>query len=180
MCLPISFNTFKIKEENKITTKERGGGWRKETTLSIMMTEMPICRNVATMVLILDGNSEIGAHVRSNLCYLSCLKHLIRSRIDTNRIFSPIFFFTTSVRNLFWVTIWYKYHGLVSKDHQSAYHCRSSCLCSSFLITPLNSNYFIFDNPGVAFCMSEKSCPTKIYYINGWRLLGQTGDDWLN
>ena len=29
------------------------------------------------MVLTLDGNSEIGAHVRSNLCYLICLRHLI-------------------------------------------------------------------------------------------------------
>ena len=31
-----------------------------------------------TMVLILDGNPEIGAHVRSNLCYLICLRHLIK------------------------------------------------------------------------------------------------------
>ena len=29
-----------------------------------------------SMVLILDDNSEIGAHVRSNLCYLICLKGL--------------------------------------------------------------------------------------------------------
>ena len=27
-----------------------------------------------------DGNSEIGAHVGSNLCHLICLKHLINSR----------------------------------------------------------------------------------------------------
>ena len=39
------------------------------------------------MVLILDGNSEIGSHVRSNLCCLICLRHLIRSRTLTNRIF---------------------------------------------------------------------------------------------
>ena len=31
------------------------------------------------MVLILDSNSEIGAHVRSNLGYLTCLRHLISS-----------------------------------------------------------------------------------------------------
>ena len=31
------------------------------------------------MVLILDGNLKIGAHVRSNLCYLICLRHLTRS-----------------------------------------------------------------------------------------------------
>ena len=41
-----------------------------------------------TMMLVLDGNKEIGAHVRSNLCYL------IRSRAVTNLIFlfkRPIF-----------------------------------------------------------------------------------------
>ena len=32
------------------------------------------------MVLILDGNSEKGAHVRSNLCNLISLRLLIRSR----------------------------------------------------------------------------------------------------
>ena len=37
----------------------------------------------------LDGNLEIGAQVRSNLCDLIFLTHLIRSRADTNRIFSP-------------------------------------------------------------------------------------------
>ena len=40
------------------------------------------------MVLISDGNLEIGAHVRSNICYLICLRNLIRSRAVTN-----IFFF---------------------------------------------------------------------------------------
>ena len=29
-------------------------------------------------VLILDGNSEVGVYVRSKLCYLICLRHLIR------------------------------------------------------------------------------------------------------
>ena len=32
------------------------------------------------MVLILDGDSEIAAHVRSNLCYVICLGHLIKSK----------------------------------------------------------------------------------------------------
>ena len=40
------------------------------------------CDRSGSMVLILDGNSEIGAHVRSDLCYL------IRWRAVTNRIFS--------------------------------------------------------------------------------------------
>ena len=37
------------------------------------------------MVLILNFNSVIGAHVRSTICYLICLRHLIRSRTVTNR-----------------------------------------------------------------------------------------------
>ena len=36
---------------------------------------------------ILDDNSEIGAYVRSNLCYLICLRHLIRSRAVKNQVF---------------------------------------------------------------------------------------------
>ena len=32
------------------------------------------------VVLIFDGNLEIGAHVRSILCYLICLRHLIREQ----------------------------------------------------------------------------------------------------
>ena len=45
------------------------------------------------VLLILDGNSEKAAHVRSNFCYLICLKHLIRPKAVTNRIAcSPIFF----------------------------------------------------------------------------------------
>ena len=39
------------------------------------------------MVLILNGNSEIGTHVRSNFCELICLRHLIISRAVMNWIF---------------------------------------------------------------------------------------------
>ena len=39
---------------------------------------------VRQIVLILYGKSEIGAHVRSDLGYLICLSHLIRSRAVTN------------------------------------------------------------------------------------------------
>ena len=45
------------------------------------------CYSFGLMVLVISyDNSEVGAHVRSNLCYLICLKHLIRSRGVTNRI----------------------------------------------------------------------------------------------
>ena len=40
-----------------------------------------------TMVLILDGDSETGVHVMSDICYLTFLMHQIRSRAFTNRCF---------------------------------------------------------------------------------------------
>ena len=40
-----------------------------------------------TMALILDGESEISAHVWSNLCYQIYLRRLIRSRSVTNLFF---------------------------------------------------------------------------------------------
>ena len=39
------------------------------------------------MGLILDGNSEINADVRRNLCYLICFRDLIRPRAVTYRIY---------------------------------------------------------------------------------------------
>ena len=65
---------------------------------------------------ILDGNSEIGAHVRSNLCYLICLRRLIRSRAVTNRLFllrKDLLFFMRSQHNLSDPV--YKYHDIYSK-----------------------------------------------------------------
>ena len=42
-----------------------------------------------TMVLILDGSSETGAPLGSNLCYLIYSRHLIRARGVKNWFFSP-------------------------------------------------------------------------------------------
>ena len=42
------------------------------------------------MIVMLDGKSEIGAHVRSNYYYLNRLRHLIRMKAVTIRIlFTP-------------------------------------------------------------------------------------------
>ena len=45
---------------------------------------------------LIDGDSELGAHVRNILCYLTCLRHLKRSREGTSRTFflrkDPFFF----------------------------------------------------------------------------------------
>ena len=57
--------------------------------------------------MVLDGISEKGAHVMSNLRYLICLRHLIGTRVVTNRIFfSPKW--PSCMRNMFRVTVWYK------------------------------------------------------------------------
>ena len=66
------------------------------------------------IVSILDGYTEKGSHVWSNLGSLICLKHLFRSRAVTNQIFSQKrhIYFPSWVRNMFWVTIWYKYHDI--------------------------------------------------------------------
>ena len=81
-----------------------------------------LINSASPRVLILDGNSEhvthpwrkMGAQVRSNLCYLICLRHLIRSREEAHLIFSSKKTnYPACVRNMVWSTIWYKYtmHG---------------------------------------------------------------------
>ena len=43
--------------------------------------------SILIMVLILDGYSLRGAHVRSNIYYSTCIRRLMRLRAVTNRIF---------------------------------------------------------------------------------------------
>ena len=42
--------------------------------------EGPVLQYTKQSTAIIDGNSEISAHVRSNLCYFICLRHSIRSK----------------------------------------------------------------------------------------------------
>ena len=65
-----------------------------------------------TMVFISDGNSENGAHVGSTLWYSICLRHFRLGREQSKIVFfSETTYFPSCVRNMFWVTISYKYHG---------------------------------------------------------------------
>ena len=62
---------------------------------------------------ILNGNPEIGAHVRSNHFYLICLRLVIRSRVVKNRMFfirKDVFSFMYAQYVLIYHLI-YKYHG---------------------------------------------------------------------
>ena len=45
----------------------------------ILYFKVPKKYTALTMVLILDSNKKIGTHLRSNLGYLTCLRHLISS-----------------------------------------------------------------------------------------------------
>ena len=55
--------------------------------LKTVIRRLPDTRFKLLMVRIVDGNSEINAHVGNNFCYLICLRHLIRSNSFTNRAF---------------------------------------------------------------------------------------------
>ena len=50
-----------------------------------LQMSQPLTKFGSTMMLTSDGNLEIGAYVRSDVCYLICVRHLIRSRLVTNR-----------------------------------------------------------------------------------------------
>ena len=67
--------------ENKITVlaDTKGLSHGRERTRSIYSELALRSFSGLIMVLIMDGNSEIGAHVRSNLCYLIFLRQLVRS-----------------------------------------------------------------------------------------------------
>ena len=43
--------------------------------------------NSISLIIILDGNSDIVTHVRNNHCNLIYLRHLIISRVVTNGMF---------------------------------------------------------------------------------------------
>ena len=60
-----------------------------ENPLKLLIQPLSL-KSPAVMVLVLDGNSEIGAHVRSNLSYLICLKHRDQSTIE---FISPKYFY---------------------------------------------------------------------------------------
>ena len=74
------------------------------------------------MLPIFDRVLEIGAHVRSNLCYLICSRHLIRTRAVTHLIC-----FSSCMRNMFSVIILYKYHA-ESSDGLDIWPCYISDL----------------------------------------------------
>ena len=55
----------------------------------VLISSQPLTANSQEKHLapVIDGNTETGAHVRRSICNLICLRHLIRSKAVTNRIF---------------------------------------------------------------------------------------------
>ena len=62
-----------------------GLSWRDISPASWPRTDTRTVPGIS-IVLILEGYSEIGTHVKSNLCCLICLSHLYRSKAVTNLI----------------------------------------------------------------------------------------------
>ena len=56
---------------------------------AVVYVNLLICISITSMVLVLDGISQKGAHVRSNLCYLTCLRLLIKREPAQIGYFSP-------------------------------------------------------------------------------------------
>ena len=94
-----------------------------------------------SMVLILDGNSLSGVHIRHNLCYSTCLRHLIRSRIVTNWIFytkRPVFHHACATC----------YHLILLPWHLQALWFRAGLSRNFFLCCTSFFLYFLFhDKP---------------------------------
>ena len=64
--------------------------WTRGVLSFWIVKHFGLCRSLyKTMVLILDGNSLRGAHVRRNIFHSICSRHLITSRAVTNRVFLP-------------------------------------------------------------------------------------------
>ena len=96
-----------------------------------------------SMVLILDGNLEIGENVRSNLGYSISWRHLIVSRAGTNQIFflqEDLFFLhdCTTCSELTYSTKVHKYHR---KNWFSAFSPTDLQLCRQSAVTRLLHGY---------------------------------------
>ena len=76
--------------------------WRENTSLALF----------CNLVFIINGNQEICAHIRTGIDKSICLRHLLRSRaVGILKLFSKYVYLASQVRNTFWVTIYYKFHG---------------------------------------------------------------------
>ena len=98
---------FTSKSDHLPPVWVRGGGYlhRPPSPSDTQLNTINFCKR-GLMVLILDGDSEIGAHVSSNLCYLICLGHMIMIESWHK---SDIFFLRrpSGVRNMLWYHLIY-------------------------------------------------------------------------
>ena len=96
ICFLFRYNSEESLEDNQSTSSSTEGRQSEfQKKVLIIYYYFTVRLFISFIELILDGNLEIGAHVRSNLCYLICLTQS-KKRKDL------------FVRNMFWVTILYK------------------------------------------------------------------------
>ena len=119
------------------------------------------------MVPLLDGNSEIGAQVRSNICYLNCIKHLIRSRAVTNRTPTPRkdqFSFMHAQHVLRYHIIWVPWftRGYVILPALSLWNL----LICLIKVCKLSTNYFLFEAKSVIKDILLKKRTDKLNIID--------------
>ena len=98
------------------------------------------------MVLILVGNSETGAHVRSNHCYSICQRHLIISKADADLFFLVgIVLFSSCVRNMIPFIISTMFSRLKSViGRPNLMCCRSNDCDLHFMPLKLCPNFYSF------------------------------------
>ena len=155
-----------------------------------------ICTMVWNMLLILDDNSEMGAHGRSNFPFLIGLGHLMKSRSVTIRIFPPeMTDFPLCVRNMFWFIIWYRYRVpnkgsgedyttfisvyWMQREYISdwmIYYC--CCLCFLHWVEIL---LFLLVRPIliISFLSSTTPCPRSLVHFDIAYALCKIGQDFL-
>ena len=120
---------------------------------------------IISVVFILDGNLEIGAHVRSNLCYLTCLRHLIRSKAVTNRkkfIQKDLLSSISTITHEYYC--FYKLFSFLHFDSDNInfyvslfdYDCLHNCLCFCLCFCLLT----VFDTDKVSYSIN---CCILIY-----------------
>ena len=125
---------------------------------------------VLSMVFRLDDNSKTVASIRSNLCHLICLRHLIRSKRVTKQIyFAEKTYFPACKPNIFFVTMSSPFFGKNSPLHEPRVYI-VECLTKSISMIKGGGNT-IADllqilHVGLQLSLSDAIKPLRQLYVN--------------
>ena len=125
-----------------------------------------------TLVLILDGNSELCAQVRRTLCYGSFFGirgiRLDRKLWQIGKFFSEKTFFPSKVRIISEVTIWYEVPWI--KPWQARSNSGDSIITQSYRITLFHAwmcSYTMRIKTNLVFRENEWGCTSEIDIFRG-------------